>query len=24
MDMFWGGTVLTLSTFIIYELLKYL
>ena len=24
MDMFWGGTVLTISTFIIYELLKYL
>jgi len=24
MDMFWGGTVLTLSTFIIYELLKYI
>jgi len=24
MDMFWGGSVLTISTFIIYELLKYL
>lgn len=24
MDVFWGGTLLTMSTFIIYELLKYL